>query len=64
MAQDYEKIFREVLKDIFPAVAQKLLVIPAGQYKPLPADLQYTSEREAEQVWKVTPQAGEVFLLH
>jgi hypothetical protein len=23
MAQDYDKIFREVLKDIFPAVARK-----------------------------------------
>ena len=50
MAQDYDKIFREVLKDIFPAVAQKVLGIPPGQYKPLPVDLQYTSEREADQV--------------
>ena len=44
MAQDYDKIFREVLKDIFPTVARKLLGIPAGAYKPLPGDLQYTSE--------------------
>ncbi len=64
MAQDYDKIFREVLKDIFPAVAQKLLGIPAGAYKPLPADLQYTSEREADQVWQVTPQGGQAFILH
>jgi len=27
MAQDYDKIFREVLKDIFPAVAGKVLGI-------------------------------------
>jgi hypothetical protein len=37
MAQDYDKIFREVLRDIFPAVAQRVLDIPAGQYQPLPA---------------------------
>jgi hypothetical protein len=64
MAQDYDKIFREVLKDIFPAVARKVLGIPPGAYKPLPVDLQYTSEREADQVWLVTPQAGESFVLH
>jgi hypothetical protein len=64
MAQDYDKIFREVLRDIFPAVAQRVLGIPAGQYQPLPADLQYTSEREADQVWLVTPEAGEPFVLH
>ena len=34
MAQDYDKIFREVLKDIFPAVAQKVLGIPPDAYKP------------------------------
>jgi hypothetical protein len=53
MAQDYDKIFREVLKDIFPAVAQKVLGIPPGAYKSLPVDLQYTSEREADQVWEI-----------
>lgn len=64
MAQDYDKIFREVLKEIFPVVAQKVLGIPRGQYQPLPVDLQYTSEREADQVWEVTPQEGEAFVLH
>jgi predicted transposase/invertase (TIGR01784 family) len=64
MAQDYDKIFREVLKDIFPAVAQKVLGIPPGAYKPLPVDLQYTSEREADQVWEITPLEGEPFVLH
>ena len=64
MAQDYDKIFREVLKDIFPAVARKVLGIPAGQYQPLPGDLQYTSEREADQVWEVTPPGGDPFVLH
>jgi hypothetical protein len=64
MAQDYDKIFREVLRDIFPAVARKVLGIPAGQYKPLPVDLQYTSEREADQLWEVTPDEGAPFILH
>jgi hypothetical protein len=64
MAQDYDKIFREVLRDIFPAVARKVLGIPAGGYKPLPGDLQYTSEREADQVWEVTPADGQSFILH
>ena len=64
MAQDYDKIFREVLRDIFPAVARKVLGIPAGQYKPLPADLQYTSQREADQLWEVTPADGPPFILH
>jgi predicted transposase/invertase (TIGR01784 family) len=64
MAQDYDKIFREVLKDIFPAIARKVLGIPPGQYKSLPVDLQYTSEREADQVWEVTPDAGTPFVLH
>ena len=63
MAQDYDKIFREVLKDIFPIVAQRLLRIPAGHYQPLPVDLQYTSEREADQ-WQVTPPEGDPFVLH
>jgi hypothetical protein len=40
--------------DIFPAVAQQCLGIPAGAYKPLPVDLQCTFEREADQVWQVT----------
>lgn len=64
MSQDYDKIFREVFKDIFPAVAQKVLGIPAGAYKPLPVDLQYTSEREADQVWEVTPPGGPPFVVH
>ncbi len=64
MAQDYDKIFREVLKDIFPAIARKVLGIEAGRYVSLPADLQYTSEREADQVWEVTPDAGAPFALH
>ncbi|MBC7920495.1 MAG: hypothetical protein H7Z75_05335 [Ferruginibacter sp.] len=34
MAQDYDKIFREVFKDIFPVVAQKLLGILDGHYQP------------------------------
>jgi predicted transposase/invertase (TIGR01784 family) len=64
MAQDFDKIFREVLKDIFPAVAQKVLGLPLGEYKPLPVDLQYTSEREADQVWEVDPKNGNPFILH
>jgi predicted transposase YdaD len=64
MAQDYDKIFREVFKDIFPALARKVLRIPTGTYKPLPVDLQYTSEREADQLWEVVPPQGEPFLLH
>ena len=64
MAQDYDKIFREVLKDIFPVVAHTLLRIPAGHYQPLPVDLQYTSEREADQLWQVTPPTGDSFVLH
>ncbi len=51
MAQDIDKIFREVLKDVFPVVAQKVIGIREGEYKALPGDLQYTSEREADQVW-------------
>lgn len=64
MAQDFDKIFREVLKDTFPALARKVLGIPAGTYKPLPVDLQYTSEREADQLWEVVPEQGEAFILH
>ena len=64
MAQDFDKIFREVLKDVFPVVAQKVIGIPEGDYKPLPGDLQYTSEREADQVWQVTLPDGEAFILH
>lgn len=64
MAQDYDKIFREVLKDIFPAVARKVLGIPDGHYKPLPLDMQYTSEREADQLWEVVPASGQPYILH
>ncbi len=64
MAQDIDKIFREVLKDIFPVVAQKVIGIPTGQYKPLPVDLQYTSEREADQVWQVSLPDQQDFILH
>ncbi len=64
MAQDFDKIFREVFKDIFPALARKVLRIPTGAYKPLPLDLQYTSEREADQLWEVVPPQGEPFVLH
>ncbi len=64
MAQDYDKIFREVLRDIFPAIARKVLGIPAGQFKALPGDLQYTAEREADQVWEVTPPGDEPYILH
>ncbi len=64
MAQDYDKIFREVLRDLFPAVARKVLGIPAGAYQPLPGDLQYTAQREADQLWLVTPPEGEPFILH
>jgi hypothetical protein len=64
MAQDYDKIFREVLKEIFPGIAQRVLGIPEGQYRPLPVDLQYTSEREADQLWEVIPLVGKPFILH
>ena len=64
MVQDYDKIFREVLKEVFPAVAQKVLGIPEGDYQPLPVDLQYTSERGADQVWEVTLPGGDPFVLH
>lgn len=52
------------MKEIFPVVAQKVLGIPAGEYQPLPVDMQYTSEREADQVWQVTTAGGESFVLH
>ncbi len=64
MAQDFDKIFREVLKDLFPTLAQKVLGIPSGEYKALPGDLQYTSERKADQLWEVIPDQGERFILH
>ena len=64
MAQDFDKIFREVLKDVFPVVAQKIIGLPQGEYKALPGDLQYTSEREADQIWQVTPPQGGAFILH
>jgi hypothetical protein len=64
MAQDHDRIFREVLRDLFPAVARKVLGIPAGAYQPLPGDLQYTAQREADQLWQVTPPEGEPFILH
>lgn len=52
------------MKDIFPALARKVLGIPGGEYKPLPLDLQYTSEREADQLWEIVPVQGEPFILH
>ncbi len=55
---------REVFKDIFPAIAQKVLNISSGQYKALPVDLQYTSEREADQLWEVIHGTGQAFGLH
>jgi predicted transposase/invertase (TIGR01784 family) len=45
-------------------LARKVLGIPLGQYKSSPVDLQYTAEREADQVWEVTPDGGTPFVLH
>ncbi len=43
MAQDYDKLLKEILREVFPAIATKVLGIQAKKLETLPFDLQYTT---------------------
>ena len=64
MAQDYDKLLKEILRELFPAITQKVLGIQADKLEALPFDLQYTTELKTDQLYKVTPRTGEPFALH
>ncbi len=64
MAQDYDKLLKEILREVFPAIATKVLGIQAKKLETLPFDLQYTTELKTDQLWKVTPVTGAPFALH
>ncbi len=44
MAQDYDKLLKEILREVFPAITEKVLGIKARRIDTLPFDLQYTTE--------------------
>ena len=64
MAQDYDKLLKEIFREVFPAITEKVLGIQAKSIDTLPFDLQYTTELKTDQLYKVTPLTGPAFALH
>ncbi len=64
MAQDYDKLLKEILREVFPAITEKVLGIKAKRIDTLPFDLQYTTELKTDQLYKVIPLTGPAFALH
>jgi hypothetical protein len=64
MAQDYDKLLKEILREVFPAITEKVLGIKARRIDTLPFDLQYTTELKTDQLYRVTPLTGPNFALH
>lgn len=52
MAQDYDKLLKEILREVFPAITEKVLGIQAKRINTLPFDLQYTTELKTDQLYK------------
>ncbi|MBC7922431.1 MAG: hypothetical protein H7Z75_15230 [Ferruginibacter sp.] len=64
MAQDYDKLLKEILREVFPSITEKVLGIQARKIEILPFELQYTTELKTDQLYKITPLSGAPFALH
>lgn len=62
-SSQYDKIFKENIEAVIPALMQKVLGITAVQSEELPDDLLHTKERKPDVLKKVTDEWGEIFIL-
>ncbi|RZL99188.1 MAG: hypothetical protein EOO88_59870, partial [Pedobacter sp.] len=60
----YDKILKENIDAVIPALMQKLLRIDAVRTENLPGQLQHTKEREPDALKLVIDRTGQTFILH
>lgn len=60
----YDKILKENIDAVIPALMQKLLHIDAVRTENLPGQLQHTKEREPDALKLVIDRTGQTFILH
>jgi len=59
----YDKIFKENIEAVTPALVKKVLGIHVAQTEKLQTDLPRTLERRPDELLRVTDQAGHIFVL-
>jgi predicted HTH domain antitoxin len=64
MPQEFDKIFKENLNELFLALANKVLGVKIVSSKPLSPKLETTVAREADFLREVVTEAGEKIVLH
>ncbi len=62
-SSQYDKILRENIEAVIPALIRKVLGITAVESEELPDDLQHTKERKPDVLKKITDERGETFIL-
>mgnify|MGYP002777961512 CR=1 FL=1 len=62
-ASQYDKIVKENIEAVIPALLEKVLSIHAAQSEELPDDLQHTHERRPDVLKRITDLAGDTFIL-
>jgi hypothetical protein len=63
-SSQYDKIVRENLEALVPALLEKVLGIHAVRSEDLPDTLQHTKERKPDVLRRVTDERGDTFVLH
>lgn len=63
-ANQYDKVFKENIEAVMLSLMQKMLGIIAVDFEKLPDDIQYTKERKADFLNKITDNKGDIFVLH
>jgi len=59
----YDRIFKENIEAVIPALMQKVLGITAVESEELPDDVLHTKERKPDVLKKITDEKGSIFIL-
>ena len=59
----YDKIFKENIEAVIPALRRKVLGITAVESEELPDDVLHTKERKPDVLKKITDERGDTFIL-
>jgi hypothetical protein len=63
-ANRYDKIFKENIEAVTPALVEKVLRIQVAKAEKIQTDLPKTLERKPDQLLRITDTSGDTFLLH
>jgi len=64
MSKDYDKIFKENLRELLIPFIKKTLMIEVLEFQHLPEKFEYTIEREADAIFKIKTAKDGIFILH